>query len=109
MPLANRGVRKRRNQFNVSLGDESAGLLRAEAKRLRTDATTLARNLLEHALAERTGRSDGVAQALDQVREEVRALRRSHINATMKLLQRGGMSDEAVVKWAKAKMKMTSD
>jgi 1,6-anhydro-N-acetylmuramate kinase len=106
MALAKSGTRKRRIQVNVSLSDEAAELLRAETKRLRTKATTLAKELLEHALAERTGRGEDVmTQELEQLRAEIRALKRDHFNATLKLLQQSGMSAAEVRAWAEKRLK----
>jgi hypothetical protein len=100
--LARGGTRPSRNQFNLTVNEESAALLRSEAKRLRTKATTLAGRLLERALTERAGDASGGVEGLRKLRADVQALTRAHHNATLKLLVlTGKMSSAEANDWAK--------
>jgi hypothetical protein len=77
-------------------------LLEAQRKRLRIPGrATLAKELLEHALAERTSHGVDAAHGLEELRADVRALRRAHHNSVLKILSTAGrMSKEEVEKWA---------
>jgi len=96
-----------RNQLNLTLSDDAMRQLESQRKRLRIPGrATLAKELLEHALAERASHGAGEAQGLEELRAEVRALRRAHYNAVLKILSTAGrMSREDVEKWATKWMK----
>ena len=102
MALGRRNRTPRPRQFGITLSEERANLLRAEAERLKLKPTTLAAQLLEQALNERSGAPDLVRRTLDELRGEVHQLARAHFNATLKLLRTaGGMSVAEVGDWAK--------
>lgn len=102
MALGPRKRKPRKKQFNLTLSEEHTNLLRTEAGRLKLKATTLAGQLLGQALTERASPRDDGHEVLEALRAEVRALARSHHNATLKLLRTaGGMSVADVSAWAK--------
>ena len=119
----------RPNQFNVTLGTEDAALLRARAAELDLYPTTLAKQLLEKALAEREasrvasrpapepGGTPGeeVLEILEKLRTELLLLRKAHYNATKELLSRSGptvrkartrMSVREIEEWAEKHLLM---
>jgi hypothetical protein len=81
--------------------------LEAQRKRLRIPGlATLAKEILEHALAERVSYGAREAQGLEELRADMRALRRAHHNAVLKILSTAGrMSRDEVEKWARERMK----
>lgn len=102
MTSTTRARAPRRAQFGITLTERGASLLRSQADRLKVRPTTLAAQLLEQALDDRTAPPDHGRELLEAVRAEVASLARAHHNVSLKLLRTAGqMSTVEVGEWAK--------